>query len=243
MTISYLCKLLLFSLNGTQFVPFTDFQDLDNAEATSTAASLPIVSLPQVAVQLAQQFHYGRHSQDCASSSPAAPQHFLDAQQQSLQQAVFCSTAPSGPSGWTIDRHQSQPQPHNSQPTHAAEPQNLPPDLLQPEEPFSPHTLQSMFNLPALSFDSSHHVPEDHAFASTPQSQQQQAADYQFHDLHQQQQLHSNVEGGLADDLQPHHSHPWASSSMGDLQWTDSCPVPRNLPNVIRKISSDSTIE
>ena len=201
------------------------------------------MSLPQVAVQPAQQFQCDRHNQNDASSSPAAPQHSQDAWQQGLQQADFGSTALRAPSGGTVDGQQSQTQLHNAQPIHEAELQALPPGLLLLEEPFSPHTLQSLFNMPALSFDSSQHLPEDNAFASTPQSQQQQAADYQCHDLHQQQELYGNSEGGLVDDLQPHHSYPWASNSMRDLQWTDSCPVSRNLPNVIRKISSDSTIE
>lgn len=217
------------------FVPAADYQNHENADANPTAAYPPVVSLAEVAVQPLQPFHMGGVRQQ------AALQHLGDAQQHSLQQPMFSSYAPSHPASHTIDGQHFQPHPSGARTTHAADPRKLPQGLVPPDEPFSPHTLQSMFDMPALSL-SSQLNPENDACASTPQSQQQQAAEYQFQGLHQQQQLHDNFENGHVDYLQPHHSYPWASSSMGDLQ-TDSYPVPRNLPNVIRKISNDSTIE
>ena len=63
----------------------------------------------------------------------------------------------------------------------------------------------------------------------------------------QQQQQHASCYGSSSQEtgLQPLHSAPlgFHQGPGSSLQWADSCPVPTALPNVIRKTSSDSTIE
>ncbi len=62
---------------------------------------------------------------------------------------------------------------------------------------------------------------------------------------HQQQQQQASCYGPQETGLQPLHSAPlgFHQGPGSSLQWADSCPVPTALPNVIRKTSSDSTIE
>lgn len=215
-------------------------QGQQNAGATEDAmiASRPVVCLPDNAGPAMQQNMYrdGRHD---VSVSPAAHQHLTDAQQQRWQQPILGSSIPRG---WSGHGEGLICQSVSTQPIHPADPQDIPPHLLLSDEPLSPNTLASMFDMPALSFDTSQHHCEDEALATTPQSQPKQAVDYQIH-ANDQQPTRGSFDSGPFTDLQHHHQPLWSSSSMGDLQWADACPASMNLPNVIRKTSSDSTIE
>ena len=201
------------------------------------------MSLLGNAEQLPQQFDSHSSSIHDASSSPAALNLTNDAQH-SLQQPILSSTSQTG---WDKTANAQLALHHSDTTQHAHDAmgqQDMQPDLLLPEEPLSPHMLDSILNMPALSFDSSQHVHVDDMFPETPQSHQQQqnSGSYHFHSFGQQHP--KNVfEAGPDHNLQPRHPFPVMSASMGDLQWADSCPVPVTVPNVIRKTSSDSTIE
>ena len=146
-----------------------------------------------------------------------------------------------------------------------------------------PHTLDSIFNTPALSLDSNHHPQAEDGQPGTPQSQHVSSPLEHYHvdyacqgeqqqqRAHEQQQYknikqyengqqqhetgHQQYENGQQPaaaclcpvawhDLQPYCSLPLASSHhTGNLQWADSCPVPMAMPKVVRKTSSDTTIE
>ena len=177
-----------------------------------------------------------------ASSRPVSLDLTSDAQH-SLQQSILTLISQTGMDE-TANAQLALLQPDITQQAHHGGQQVMQPDLLSPEEPLSPHMLDSILNMPALSFDSSQHVHIDDIFPETPQSHQQQqpSGSYHFHSL-EQQHFQNTLEAGYEQNLQPCHSFPMASASMGDLQWADSCPAPMTVPNVIRKTSSDSTIE
>jgi len=189
--------------------------------------------------------------------------------------------------------------------------------LLASDDLMSPHSLDAILNLPAMSFDSGQDMQALELQPDTPQSQHMPAAaqqhlpdnsshiqqhqlleamsqhcqnqhqheqlSYQGHEPqqhyssaheqqsyqgHEQQQHYSSAcekqrfSGALQQQQQQQHASCYSSGSQetglqplhpaplgfhqdlgSSLQWADSCPVPTALPNVIRKTSSDSTIE
>lgn len=226
-------------MSSTDCAPSAEIQSQQSAGVTEDAiiASLPVISLPDIARQPPTQLNSSTGNQNGVSSSLAAQQHLRDEQQQNMQPPI---RGLSDPRGWSDHGEGFQPQSVSAQHIHAADPLDMPPHLSH--EPLSPNTLASMFDMPALSFDTSQHLHDDDALASTPQSQPQQAVDFQIHG-NDQQPTHGGFDSGSFDDWQHDHQPPWTSSSMGDLQWADACSAPLNQPNVIRKTSSDSTIE
>ncbi|DBA68507.1 TPA: hypothetical protein ACH3X2_013793 [Trebouxia sp. C0005] len=93
------------------------------------------------------------------------------------------------------------------------------------------------------------HQHEQQSYQGYEQQQHYSSAHEQQHFsgglLQQQQQQQASCYGSQERGLQPLHFAP-SDSYQGpgsSLQWADSCPVPTALPNVIRKTSSDSTIE
>lgn len=212
-------------------------QQIAGVTEDAIIASLPVISLPDNAVQPPTQLNSSTGNKHSVSVSPAAQQHLRNDQQQNLQPPTLGLSVPRG---WSDHDEEFPPQSISTQHIHAADPLDMPPDLSH--EPMSPTTLASMFDMPALSFDTSQHLHEDDALASTPQSQPQQAVDMQLHG-NDQQPTHGGFDSGSFNDLQHDHEPPLASNSMGDLQWADACSPPLNPPHVIHKTSSDSTIE
>ena len=89
---------------------------------------------------------------------------------------------------------------------------------------------------------------EQQSYQGHEQQQNHSSAHEQQHfsgGRQQQQQPSCYGSGSQEIGLQPLHSAPlyFHQGSGSSLQWADSCPVPTALPNVIRKTSSDSTIE
>jgi len=172
--------------------------------------------------------------------------------------------------------------------------------LLASDDLMSPHSLDAILNMPAMSFDSGQDMQALDLQLDTPQSQHMPAAAQQHlldnphhrqeHQLlpheaiyqpcqnqhqheqqsymgreqqqhysgeHEQQQFSGGLQqqqqqqascygSGLQETgLQPLYSAPLDSHQGpgSSLHWADACPVPTALPNVIRKTSSDSTIE
>lgn len=203
---------------------------------------------------------------------------------------------------WLGDAHHlpSRPVEQQSVPPFTLDKEQSHLQLLASDDLMSPHSLDAILNMPAMSFDSgqdmqtldlqpdtpqSQHMPtaaQQHLPHNTPHIQEHQLLpneaiyqycqsqhqheqqSYQGHEgqqhyssahgqqhfsgeLQQQQQQQASCYGSTLQEtgMQPLHLttlDPYQGPGSS-LQWADSCPVPTALPNVIRKTSSDSTIE
>jgi len=258
----------------------------------------PVISLPDTVTFGQQQSSARVCSSSQNSNSPDERHHAASSISPAMLQAVRLPTCKAV---WPGDAHHL--------PSGPVQQQTVPPlilakeqshsQLLASDDLMSPHSLDAILNMPAMSFDSgqdmglglqpdtpqSQHMltaAQQHLPDNTPHIQQHQLLpneaifqhcqnqhqheqqSYQGHEeqqhyssaheqqhfsggLQQQQQQQASCYGSGSQEtgLQPLHfapldSHPNPGSS---LHWADSCPVPTALPNVIRKTSSDSTIE
>ena len=192
-----------------------------------------MIYVPNSTVQPQQQLS---NSGDHADITPVAQYHPKDAHLLSLPPSTRANSA-----NWH-DVHAGstqQSQPLAAPELHAADWAAMQHDLHPPDEQLSPRTLAAILHMPAISFDSSQRTYEHDLSEETSQPHQPRAAGFDHHSL---DQLPLPDISNAGSQLQTYQSFPLANP-VSDLQWAGSCPVPVHLPNVIRKTSSDSTIE
>ncbi len=276
----------------------------------------PVISLPDTVTFGQQQSSARVCSSSQNSNSPDERRYAASSTPPAMLQPVRLPTCKAV---WPGDTHHmpSEPVKQQTVPPFTLAKEQSHSQLLASDDLMSPHSLDAILNLPAMSFDSGQDMQALDLQPDTPQSQhmptaaqqhlpdktlhrqehqllpneamyqhcqnqhQHEQQSYQGHEEqqhyssaheqqsyqgHEQQQNYSSAHeqqhfsGGLEQQqqqpscygsgpqetgLQPLHSAPlgFYQGPGSSLQWADSCPVPTALPNVIRKTSSDSTIE
>jgi len=296
-----LCPLSL-AFNPTCIADWQDPEDL-SASAVRGLHALshsPVISLPDTVTFGQQQSSAHVCSSSQNSNSPDERHHAASSTPTAMLQPVW---PPTCKAGWSGDAHHmlSEPVEQQTAPPFILDKEQSHSQLLASDDLMSPHSLDAILNMPAMSFDSGQDMQALDLQLDTPQSQHMPAAAQQHlldnphhrqeHQLlpheaiyqpcqnqhqheqqsymgreqqqhysgeHEQQQFSGGLQqqqqqqqascygSGLQETgLQPLYSAPLDSHQGpgSSLHWADACPVPTALPNVIRKTSSDSTIE